>query len=63
MIVIGTSVQVWPAAGIPFAALESGADVIEINPVETALTLEKRTISFKEKAGEVLPSLVGLEIS
>jgi len=63
MIVIGTSVRVWPAAGIPFAALESGADVIEINPVETALTLEKRTINFKEKAGEVLPSLVGLEIS
>ncbi len=63
MIVIGTSVQVWPAAGIPFAALESGADVIEINPVETALTLEKRTITFKEKAGEVLPNLVGLEIS
>lgn len=63
MIVIGTSVQVWPAAGIPFAALKSGAEVIEINPVETALSQEKRTICFKAKAGEILPELVDMEVS
>lgn len=61
MIVIGTSVQVWPAAGIPFAALENGAVIIEINPAQTELPRSDHVISIRGKAGEILPLLVGLE--
>ncbi|MCK5034984.1 MAG: NAD-dependent deacylase [Candidatus Sabulitectum sp.] len=61
MVVIGTSVQVWPAAGIPFAALESGAAIIEINPVQTELPRGDRVISIREKAGEILPVLTGFK--
>lgn len=61
LIVIGTSVQVWPAAGIPFAALENGADIIEINPARTELPHSESVISIRRKAGEILPLLVGLK--
>ena len=61
LIVIGTSVQVWPAAGIPFAALENGVDVIEINPARTELPHSESVISVRRKAGEILPLLVGLK--
>jgi NAD-dependent deacetylase len=61
MLVVGTSVQVWPAAGIPFAALDNGAIVIEINPVRTELPRSENVISVRRKAGEILPLLVGAE--
>ena len=61
IIVIGTSVQVWPAAGIPFAALENGASVIDINPVQTELPVTDQVISIRKKAGEILPLLVGMK--
>jgi len=61
MIVIGTSVQVWPAAGIPFAALEGGAAIIEINPVQTELPHSDNVISIRRKAGEILPVLTGFK--
>ncbi len=61
MLVIGTSVQVWPAAGIPFAALDNGATVIEINPAGTELPCNENVISVRRKAGEILPLLVGLK--
>ena len=61
MLVIGTSVQVWPAAGIPFTALDNGAIVIEINPVRTELPHSENVISIRRKAGEILPLLVGLK--
>src|SRR4030095_16396007 len=35
---IGTSALVYPAASLPFAALERGATVVEINPDSTDLT-------------------------
>jgi NAD-dependent deacetylase len=59
MLVIGTSVQVWPAAGIPFAALEGGATIIEINPARTELPRSERVVSIRRKAGEILPLLTG----
>lgn len=59
MLVIGTSVQVWPAAGIPFAALEAGAHIIEVNPSRTELPRSERVISIRRKAGEILPLLTG----
>ncbi|MCK5785052.1 MAG: NAD-dependent deacylase [Candidatus Sabulitectum sp.] len=61
MMVIGTSVQVWPAAGVPFAALENGATVIEINPARTELPQGENVISIRGKAGEILPALVDME--
>ncbi len=61
LIVIGTSVQVWPAAGIPFAALENRATIIEINPVQTELPHSDNVISIRRKAGEILPLLAGLK--
>lgn len=57
MLVIGTSVKVWPAAGLPFAALDSGAKIIEINPVQTELSVSKGVISIRNNAGEILPVL------
>lgn len=55
---VGTSTVVEPAASLPFAALEAGARVIEVNPQATPLTREA-TVSLRGNAGEVLPPLVG----
>ena len=54
---IGTSNQVYPAASLPFLALESGAIVIEINPSPTPLTA-KADYVFEAAAGQALPELV-----
>lgn len=61
IIVVGTSVQVWPAAGIPFAALDNGAIIIEINPTQTELLKNDNIISLRGKAGELLPLLARLK--
>jgi len=45
--------------GIPFAALENGAHIIEINPSRTELPRSERVISIRRKAGEILPLLTG----
>lgn len=56
MFVIGTSAVVQPAASLPFAALDRGARVVEINPEPTPLT-PYVPFSFRGKAGEILPRL------
>jgi NAD-dependent deacetylase len=55
---IGTSNVVEPAASLPFAALDAGAAVIEVNPERTPLSA-RATIVLPGAAGEVLPRLVG----
>jgi NAD-dependent deacetylase len=55
---VGTSTLVEPAASLPFAALEAGAAVIEVNPTRTPLSATA-TIVLAGAAGEVLPRLVG----
>ena len=55
---VGTSTLVEPAASLPFAALEAGAAVIEVNPARTPLSA-RATIVLAGAAGEVLPRLVG----
>jgi NAD-dependent deacetylase len=55
---IGTSNVVEPAASLPFAALDDGAAVIEVNPERTPLSA-RATIVLAGAAGEVLPRLVG----
>lgn len=57
MWVVGTSVNVQPAASLPFVALEHGALVVEINPQRTLLSAEA-TVSIRGTAAEVLPELV-----
>jgi len=55
---VGTSSLVYPAAALPFEALESGATLVEINPEETPLT-PHADYSVRGPAGEILPLLVG----
>jgi len=54
---IGTSSVVYPAASLPYEALESGALVVEINPDKTPLTTQA-TYSFRAPSGQLLPSIV-----
>lgn len=58
MMVVGTSMVVYPAAAVPHAALRAGAGVIEINPEPTALTGEPGVVSLRGRAGELLPELM-----
>ena len=54
---IGTSTQVYPAASLPFEALDAGATVVEINPVPTPLT-SRADFVLEAAAGQALPMLV-----
>jgi NAD-dependent deacetylase len=54
---IGTSSQVYPAASLPFDALERGATVVEINPNPTPLT-PHATFVLHGQAGSILSELV-----
>ena len=54
---VGTSGLVYPAAALPYEALESGATVVEVNPEPTPLASEAH-YSLRGRAGAVLPELV-----
>jgi len=54
---IGSSLQVQPAASLPFEALRRGASVVEVNAEPTALT-ELARWSFQGSAGDILPRLL-----
>ena len=56
MLMIGTSGTVHPAAGMPRAAKERGAVVVEINPPPTSLSL-LADIMLTGPSGEALPLL------
>jgi NAD-dependent deacetylase len=56
-IVAGTSAQVFPAASLIPLAIETGADVIEINPEETAFSAGV-TYSLRGKSAEILPLMI-----
>jgi len=58
MLVIGTSLAVYPASALPVVAIEAGARVIEINPGETPLGMLPRVTTLRGGAGEVLPLLL-----
>lgn len=57
MLVIGSSLQVYPAAGIPRLALEHGAELCIINAEPTPMDSRAATV-IHGKAGEILPALV-----
>lgn len=54
---VGTSSLVYPAAALPYEALESGATLVEINPGETPLTPHAEYV-LRGPAGDVLPCLI-----
>ena len=54
---IGTSTQVYPAASLPFEALDAGATVVEINPDATPLT-SRADFALRGPSGVILPELV-----
>lgn len=54
---VGTSGVVYPAAGLPYEALEYGATLVEVNPQRTPLTLHAHH-ALPGRAGEVLPELL-----
>ncbi|MFZ1828808.1 MAG: NAD-dependent deacylase [Candidatus Competibacteraceae bacterium] len=54
---VGTSSLVYPAAALPFIALQAGATVVEINPQPTPLSPQV-TFSLNGAAGIILPALV-----
>ena len=54
---IGTSSLVYPAAALPYEALENGATLVEINPTETPLSAIA-DFTLRGPAGEVLPDLL-----
>lgn len=57
LIVVGTSAQVYPAAGLIPLALHAGASVIEINPEETDFSTEV-TFSLRGPSSRLLPELL-----
>jgi NAD-dependent deacetylase len=52
--VVGTSALVYPAAGLPVAAKESGAYLVEVNPERTPLS-GICDLALRGAAGQVLP--------
>jgi len=58
MIVIGTSMVVYPASSIPLIALRRGVRVIEINTEETPLSSVEGTLNLRGTAGRILPEIV-----
>jgi len=55
--VIGTSAVVYPAAGLPVAAKQAGARIIEVNPERTDISFFA-DITVLGKAGEILPQFL-----
>jgi NAD-dependent deacetylase len=59
MLVVGSSLVVYPAAEIPVAALRSGASLIVVNAEPTPLD-DVATVVIRGKSGEVLPEIMRL---
>jgi len=58
VLVIGTSALVYPAAGIPPLAKQSGAKIVEINMEPTPLTGIVSDYLIQGSAGIILPQIV-----
>jgi NAD-dependent deacetylase len=58
MLVIGTSVVVYPAASLPMTAKENGAIIIEINMEPTPITEEISDYLICGSTGEIIPAIV-----
>ncbi len=58
MLVVGTSVQMWPASEIPRVASAHNARIVEINTEKTDLTMDVTDHYIGESASLVLPAIV-----
>lgn len=58
VLVVGTSAVVYPAAGIPTSAKQSGAKIVEINMEPTPLTGYISDYLIQGAAGTILPQIV-----
>ena len=58
VLVVGTSAVVYPAAGIPTTAKQSGAKIVEINMEPTPLTGLISDYLIQGSAGTILPMIV-----
>lgn len=56
LLVIGTSAEVYPAAGLPARARDAGARIVEVNPQATPLTAYADDV-LRGPAGVVVPAL------
>jgi NAD-dependent deacetylase len=56
MLVVGTSLAVYPAADIPVIAAEAGATLIIVNAEPTPLD-SRAEVVLRGRSGEVLPEL------
>jgi NAD-dependent deacetylase len=59
MLVVGSSLVVYPAAHIPLAAVEAGAALVVINAEPTPLDRHAQVV-IRGRSGEVLPELAAL---
>jgi NAD-dependent deacetylase len=57
MLVVGSSLQVYPAAGIPLAAVESGASLVIVNIDPTPFD-RLAAVLLRGRSGELLPALL-----
>jgi len=57
MLVVGTSAEVWPAAGLAHAAKSAGARLVEVNPEATPLSGLADDV-LRAPSGIALPALV-----
>jgi len=57
LLVVGTSAEVYPAAGLPTTAQRAGAIVVEVNPQPTALSHDVEHV-LRGPSGVMLPALV-----
>jgi NAD-dependent deacetylase len=58
LLVVGTSAQVYPAAGLIPYAQSNGAKVVEVNPEATAYS-DDVGYSLRGPAGKILPEIIG----
>lgn len=54
---VGSTLSVWPAAGVPLQAARSGARLVIVNDGETDLDMAASAL-IRGRSGEVLPALV-----
>ena len=59
MVVVGSSLQVYPAADVPQVAVERGAPLVIVNDEPTPLDVAA-TVVLHGRSGEILPRLVEL---
>ena len=59
MLVVGSSLVVYPAAEVPLVAVRAGAKMIVVNAEPTPFD-DIADVVVRGKSGEVLPEIVGL---